>query len=53
MILPTSVNDCDDQGKRKYAKSSIYYTKRRGLQSNLFYEVTPRVSKSMNRVTES
>jgi len=39
--------------KRKYARSSVYYTKRHGLLVSLFDEIAVCVSKSMNRVTES
>ena len=54
MILPTAVNDCDMTKKNAHTLGLVNTTQSvAGYQVNLFDEVTPRLSKSMNRVMES
>jgi len=54
MILPTAVNDCDMTKKNAHTLGLVNTTQSvAGYQVNLFDEITPRLSKSMNRVMES
>jgi len=54
MILPTAVNNCDMTKKNVLTLGLVNITQSvAGCQVKLFDEITPLVSKSMNRGTES